>query len=406
MRPGPDRSVGMRCSGIVIAVGTSPVTAVGWPWSWRPPAPVATAAMAVLAAGIAVIACLEVTHFEPPPRHPWTDFALAAVVTLPLAAAHRRAAAVFTVIIAGDAVIWLLRPSWTAMGAIALAIAVYAVAAERGRRAAALAWGLCATGIGGTTLLLEPVYFTDGTWIVVLLLCLVSALAGDAVHARRRWHEHVASTGRRRAALEERIRLSRELHDIVAHHLTAIAVQADTAPRRRPDLPPAAAEDFAVLGDTARTALEETRQLIAFLRSEDTDRRAAPGVDQLPSLVEEAARDGLVIDSRWSGDRTPLPEVVGLAVFRVAQEALTNVRRHSGARTARIDIERRPETVTVRITDPGPTTVPHGAAPGFGLTGLHERVSALDGDLHAGPRDGGGFEVQAHLPLPPTGART
>lgn len=362
--------------------------------------------MALVAVGFAVVACLEVTHFEPPPRHPWIDAALAVVVTVPLAAAHRRAAAVFAVVIAGDAAIWLSRPSWTTMGAIALAVAVYAVAAERGRRGAALAWALCAIGIGGTTLLLEPVYFTDGTWIVVLLLCLVSALAGDAVHARRRWHEHVAATGKRRAALEERLRLSRELHDVVAHHLTAIAVQADTAPRRRPDLSSAAAEDFAVLGDTARTALEETRQLIAFLRSEDTDHRAAPGVDQLPSLVEEAARDGLVIDSRWSGERTPLPEVVGLAVFRVAQEALTNVRRHSGARTARLDIDRGTEAVTVRITDPGPTTVPNGAATGFGLTGLHERVSALGGDLRSGPRDGGGFEVVARLPLSPTGART
>jgi signal transduction histidine kinase len=220
-------------------------------------------------------------------------------------------------------------------------------------------------------------------------------------------------TAQRRAALEERLRLSRDLHDVVAHHLTAIVVQADTAPQRLPGLPDEAARGFAVLGGAARAALAETRQLISVLRADagrtgfgganpggGGDLAGGPGLDRLADLLAAAARDGLTVDLRTVGAYGPVPPAVGLTAYRVVQESLTNARRHSRAMTARVEVGRDGDALTVRVADPGPA-LPTGAPAGFGLIGLRERVGALGGRLHAGPRDGGGFEVLAWLPMSP-----
>jgi signal transduction histidine kinase len=166
-------------------------------------------------------------------------------------------------------------------------------------------------------------------------------------------------------------------------------------------LPDEAVANFSALAQTARTALAETRQLIGYLRADpDSGIKTTPGLDRLPHLVEESGRDGLIVDlAAASAVRASLPPGVALAAYRVVQEALTNVRLHSRAATARVEVTLGLRSLTVRVADPGPAIAAAGRPGGFGLVGLRERVGSLGGELSAGPREGGGFEVIAHLPL-------
>jgi signal transduction histidine kinase len=325
-----------------------------------------------------------------------------------LAALYRSPAGVCAAVLGADLAVWSLRPSWTLTGALVLPLVSYAATSSRGRAAGAAVLVVAGAGLVGATVVKAPVYLADGSWMPALLLCAMGVLAGDAVHARRRWQAHERVAAQRAAALEERLRLSRDLHDVVAHHLTAIVVQADTAPQRLPRLPDEAARSFTALGGAARAALAETRQLISYLRADagraDSEHFAdGPGLDQLADLLAAAARDGLTVDLRTVGARGPVPPAVGLAAYRVVQEALTNARRHSQAVTARVEVGRDGDALTVRVADPGPV-VPTGASAGFGLIGLRERVGSLGGRLQAGPRAGGGFEVLAWLPMSPPAA--
>ncbi|WP_041624511.1 sensor histidine kinase [Stackebrandtia nassauensis] len=396
----------------------------GLPWSWRPSRRAAIAASAILAVATTVAALAHVSHFEPPGAQPWIDYALALAGSLPLALLYRRPLAVCSIVVASDLAVWFFRPSWTMAGALVLPVVIYAATSRHGRPVAAVSWLVCATGLATATAVVAPVFLADGTWVVVALLAAVGAIAGDAAHARRRWHAHDRAARQRRAALEERLRLSRDLHDVVGHHLTAIALQADAATRRlqhdaaahagaseptptpadpasadavTSSIPPAA-NHFAVVADTARTALAETRRLIAYLR-QGTDHPTAdqPGIDELPQLIAEALRDGLIVDLHTTAPAA-VPPAIGLAAYRVVQEALTNVRKHSGAPTARVEISGPPELLTIRVADSGPAAEATTRT-GFGLTGLRERVEAQGGQLLAGPRDSGGFEVLASIPL-------
>ncbi|MDX2705581.1 sensor histidine kinase [Streptomyces sp. PA03-6a] len=208
----------------------------------------------------------------------------------------------------------------------------------------------------------------------------------------------------RRRADEERLRIARELHDVLAHSISVINVQAGVALALMDERPEQARQALTTIKAASKEALGEVRQVLGTLRSPgEAPRSPAPGLDRLPELLEQAAGAGLAVDITRDGRTGALPPGVDLAAFRIVQEALTNVIRHSGSRTARVHVTRRRDAVELRVDDDGPATTTADHAPdsggGNGLLGMRERAAALGGTVEAGPRADGGFRVMARLPL-------
>ncbi|MEU4396154.1 sensor histidine kinase [Kribbella sp. NPDC023855] len=215
----------------------------------------------------------------------------------------------------------------------------------------------------------------------------------------------------RRAVIDERLRISRELHDVVAHHISSIGIQAGGARRVMESDPEAAKNALSVIEDSSRTAVNEMRQLLGMLRAADPeldDELGVPvgkapqaGADRLPALVSSANSDVLSVGFHQIGQPLKLPETISVSVYRIAQEALTNVRRHSTARSAHVTLRYLDDTaVEVEVIDDGrPKHAPVGSR--LGHVGIRERVSLLGGETEIGPRPVGGFRVRARIPLQP-----
>ncbi|SBT39822.1 sensor histidine kinase [Micromonospora auratinigra] len=227
-------------------------------------------------------------------------------------------------------------------------------------------------------------------------------LGAVGIGGGRRW-----TAGRRRAAAErvrrdERLELARELHDVVAHHITGIVVQAQAAQLVGGRRPERARQSLAGIESAGSEALAAMRRLVGILRDDADGAPASPGPEQLAELVARFERHGVVVGLRVP-DQDPgwPPEVTG-TVYRVVREALTNVARHApDARRVTVEVGERDGTVTVEVTDDGPappTRRPRRA--GYGLLGMRERVEALGGTLAAGPRPAGGWSVEAAVPVP------
>ncbi|MDX5460293.1 sensor histidine kinase [Micromonospora tulbaghiae] len=204
----------------------------------------------------------------------------------------------------------------------------------------------------------------------------------------------------RHRATEERLRIARELHDLLGHHLSLISVQASAA-LHRPD-PERSAEALAVIKQTSRETLRELRAALGVLRQEGTTpSHPAPGLDRLDELVTTAGRRGLTVRTKVT-ETGPLPPEVDLSAYRIVQEALTNVSRHAGASTAVVRVVPDGDEVLVEVADDGAgPTGPPDAPPGNGILGMGERARALGGSLTTGPGPDGGFLVRARLPLRP-----
>ncbi|MFJ9772939.1 sensor histidine kinase [Kitasatospora sp. NPDC101157] len=214
----------------------------------------------------------------------------------------------------------------------------------------------------------------------------------------------------RHAVVEERVRIARELHDVIAHHLSALAVQAGVAEYVFASDPPAARAALAAIGATSREALEEMRGLLQVLRlsgevpcDQEPLYRAAPGLAQLGELVERTRAAGVPVRVVVAGPARTLAPGVDLCAFRVVQEALTNVIKHAGRpATATVDLCHRPDRLDGRITDDGPGDGRAVPGSGLGLIGIRERVRLYGGSVRTGPRPEGGFEVAFTLPVAPT----
>ncbi|MFG2914497.1 sensor histidine kinase [Kitasatospora sp. NPDC048298] len=257
----------------------------------------------------------------------------------------------------------------------------------------------------------------DGTTVLLIALSGAALLLGWAVRDRavaRRLlteQEQISEVEReRRTLLEERARIARELHDVVAHHMSVIAVQAASAPYRIGGVPDEAAEEFTAIAGTARESLAEMRRLLGVLRSEESggDKAPQPGVGQLAQLVETVGRAGVAAELTLEPDAADLagqaPQAVGLSAYRIVQEALANVVRHApGARTwVSLTTDGPALLVTVvNAPPPQPTESLEASAEGTGqgLVGMRERVRLVGGRLDTGPLPDGGFKVAAVLPL-------
>jgi len=228
-------------------------------------------------------------------------------------------------------------------------------------------------------------------------------LAGVLVHARRQ----AVALAARSAALErqaeqaaaaERARIARELHDIVAHHLSVVVLVAAGA-RALGGADPATLEEIEHSG---RKALAETRRLFGVLRDpgEETGRAPQPGIGELAALAGSLRAAGLEVSLSIDGDHTALPSAVTVSAYRIVQEALTNVLKHAGPARAEVTVGCADSAVTIEVTDDGPgNPEPPALTGGQGLVGMRERVALFGGDLAAGPRPGGGFTVSARLPI-------
>jgi signal transduction histidine kinase len=213
-----------------------------------------------------------------------------------------------------------------------------------------------------------------------------------------------AATRREQSLLAERSRIARELHDVVAHHISAIAIQAESARFVTPGLTEQGAERFAAIGDSARAALDEMRRLLGVMRSPDAaDLAPQPGLGQLNGLIDEHRSLGGRVRFGVRGPVTALPEAIELVAYRVMQEALTNVRRHAPAAAVDASLDFTPSLLRVAVRDDGPGSQPLDGGPvgaaGFGLVGMRERVEAIGGTLAAGDHPDGGFEIVADLPV-------
>jgi len=240
---------------------------------------------------------------------------------------------------------------------------------------------------------------------------LAAALAARTVEL-----EHEREEKARLAVVEERARIARELHDVVAHSVSVMVVQAGAERRALAGERPETAEVLETIERTGRTALAEMRRLLGMLRRSDDELALAPqpSLDGLDDLVAQVRDAGLPVDLRIDGERRALPPGVDLSAYRIVQEALTNALKHAGPATARVVVRYGRDAVDVEVADDGgrrsADTGGNGNGNGqvdggHGLVGMRERVARFGGDLHAGRRLAGGFAVRARLPLPPAERR-
>ncbi len=298
--------------------------------------------------------------------------------------------------------------------AVAMFFAVHAVTAyATGRRL------LLATAVIGAIGLIpllppDPARFNVGALLGPPTGLIAAAAMGEAARARRvaveeqlRTVRQTAAEEARRVLVEERLDIARELHDVLAHTITVIAVQAAAGADALEHRPEETRAALATVRNAARDAMTELRSTLVLLRAAETDRVAAPapGLGRLPQLVDQACAAGVSVRLVTSGAADGLPAALELAIYRIVQEALTNTIRHSAARTAAVQIGFGRDEVTVEVIDDGPMVAaatathdePQPAA--HGLVGMRERARALGGTLNAGPIPGSGFRVAARLPI-------
>jgi signal transduction histidine kinase len=371
--------------------------------------------LALVAAGLALFVSMPVGSGLPRGRFA-LGYGLVLLHTLPLAGRRRFPGAVLALVVAsGLAGAALGLPPF--FEGPAILVAVYSVAAY-GRRWVPLA-GLAVAELGLAALQLTPFEFAEieGLAPVGSMGILAAAwLLGHFAHNYRAYaaglEERTAELERareelaRRAVTEERLRLARELHDVVAHAMSVIAVQSGVGAHVADSRPGEVGKALAAIEVTSRAALTELRRLLGVLR-QDGDLQASlapvPGLANLDVLLAEVAEAGLAVRLRVEGTPTELPAGVDLSAYRIVQEALTNVVKHAGPAHAQVTIRYRDQDVTVEVIDDGRGVAAvagnGGRGTGHGLMGMAERVAAFGGDLEVGPRPGGGFRVAARLPL-------
>jgi signal transduction histidine kinase len=342
-------------------------------------------------------------------------YVLVLLHTLPLVARRRFPGAVLAVCVASGLAITALGVPPSFLGP-AMPVAVYSVAAY-GRRWVSLA-GLVVAELGLAAVWLTPAMLERSSFLFFMGFIAVAWVLGHFVGDRQVYAaqleertaelEEAREELARRAVVEERLRLARELHDVVAHAMSVIAVQSGVGAHVADSRPEEVGKALAAIEVTSRGALEELRRLLGVLR-QDSEVQASltpvPGLANLDSLLAEVGKAGLAVRVRVEGTPLQLPAGVDLSAYRIVQEALTNVVKHAGPAHAEVTIGYRDQEVTVEVTDDGRGAVPPASdgrvGTGHGLIGMRERVAAFGGDLQVGPRPGGGFRVAARLPLPP-----
>ncbi|WP_051945118.1 sensor histidine kinase [Streptacidiphilus rugosus] len=310
---------------------------------------------------------------------------------------------------------------WSVSSCCAYVLLLFVTAQRYGRDIAVAVDLLTAAAV------LLPAVLVVDLPVVVLAVAAVGVtlvlVLGESIHSRLVAERHLEQAEQQRraglarqAVLEERSRIARELHDVVAHHMSMIAIQAEAAPYKEPDLPEQTRRTFAAIREASTTALTEMRRVIGLLREEDegAERAPQPGIDSIPDMVRAARRAGMQVDLTLTGGPERPSTVLDVSVYRIVQEALSNAGRHAPGAHVAIEVDRNADGVRIHVADdgcPASTTAspPPGGNGGHGLTGMRERAALLGGTLRAGRRASGGFEVTAVLPMegavPPIGTQ-
>lgn len=335
---------------------------------------------------------------------------LAIGTTIPLAMLGRMAAACIS---SAAAVLSLAAfHTLTAAGFAALLIMLYRLASDE--QPQAMAHFTAPTLAVPFVVLIftgPPPTSSEAAALTALLAALapLAAVGGIAVQARREARDNraarqmIADTLTEHTARGERARIARELHDVVAHHISMVAVQAESARLAVEGMPLAGAQRLSAIGDTARTALVEMRRLLGVLRRDTlldgAERHPQPSLDQLNDLIDEARSvSGSAIRLILLGAPISLDPGVELVAYRIVQEALTNARRYAPGAAADVNLAYTDNSLRLQIRDNGPGPNPTELAGGHGITGMHERAAAVGGHLHTGAAPGGGYLVDATLP--------
>jgi signal transduction histidine kinase len=380
---------------------------------------VADGLLALVAAGLSLA---QMQGFPSARDRSPLNIAFVLLQTLPLVWRRRAPFTVFAVAAAAAGVQGALELRGPLFAFLALNLALYSLAAYGDRRLAirgAAVWALLLTvRLGYLIVTRWPHVAISGLYDVVDDYVLLAAawILGEGVR-QRRVHaaaledraarlEHEREEKARQAATQERLRIARELHDVVAHSLSVIGVQAgaarlllDTDPNPR-----GAREAVAAIEATANRAMAEMRRALGILRDTDASGAALaplPGLGQLPDLLDQLQAAELPVELTVAGDPRPLPASIDLSLYRIVQEALTNALKHASATHAQVVVCYGAHDITVEVTDDG-----RGAAPaaerseGAGTIGMRERVALFDGELRVGPRPQGGYAVRVCLPIP------
>ncbi|MGN5392498.1 sensor histidine kinase [Streptomyces sp. JL7001] len=244
--------------------------------------------------------------------------------------------------------------------------------------------------------------------VIALLAMAASCMAGLLSRERREHAVALRSQEVAEAVTAERLRIARELHDMVAHSIGIIAIQAGVGSRVIQTQPAEAREALRAIEATSRETLSGLRRTLVSLRqadlrataSEQSPLAPSPGLADVERLAAATADAGVRVDVRRSGEQRPVPADIDLSAYRIVQEALTNVVRHAGTGRCQVAIDYGDEELSVEVVDDGRGATENGSAHGFGIIGMRERVGLLHGHLSAGPRLEGGFRVAARLPLP------
>lgn len=413
-------------------VSVTAVKSLGRLWMWiESHARLADAALAIVLLGSALVlskVSIDLIARDPFESMPSMWAAVAGVSAMTISLAFRRRAPLVVLLVSTAGFVELAfvlgNGRVTSVTLIAYCLAVYSAAAQGrpGRRSWACAVGLVAvTAIAVRDVSDAPpdlplLFGLSIAGINVALVAAIWALGSALGSGRRRAQqlqqrtvelEREREDNARRAVFDERVRIARELHDVVAHHVSMMGVQAGAARVVLGRDPVKATAALSAIEASSRQAVTELHQLLGFLRQpgDDDDTNPRPSLGQLPRLVASMGDSDLTVQVRVEGDVRPLPATVELSAYRIVQEALTNTLKHSAASSADVCLRYEPTALEVAVIDGGPihASRPSGAG-GLGLIGMRERAVLHGGELTAGPDAGGGFAVHVRLPTPTDGA--
>jgi signal transduction histidine kinase len=364
----------------------------------------------VFAAALLAVAAVAAHSTQAGPLDGSLAALLGFLATAPIAVIRRFPGPVIGLVLAATSVFVIFaRLSWSAAAVAGwlFTVAACPVLLRRGQAILAVA-AMEVVVLLGTLNLRANATPWDATAAEALAV-IVAWGAGELLRARRQAAveqaaaaEQLRRLSERDAAARERASIARELHDVVAHHVSMIAVRAATAPYAITGLPEPGREAFGEIAEEARTALTELRVVLGVLRapgSGRSDTAPQPRLADLHELLGRMARAGMDVDMTVTGRQRPMPASVELCSYRIVQEALTNAGRHAPGSAVRVEVDYREAALGVRISNGPAGPVRPAASSGYGLTGLRERVEMLRGEFRAGPDGDGGFDVTALLPV-------
>ena len=377
----------------------------------------------LLAALLGLLCLISFVTAERTPRQPRAADLLGAALVLVAAgslAVRRRWPLAVLVLAAGSTTVLYAFDYPDSGLPLVVLIGLYSVAAHCDRRITVVA---TASLIAAVVVVVAPASGMDGgTLAGTIAVFLVAAVSGDRKKVEDAYHEQLelraAEKERerievaRRAVGEERLRIARELHDVVAHAMSVVAVQSGVGAHVIDRRPEEAKRILQTISETSRASLDEMRRLLGVLRADPEgadphgdgpdELAPAPGLGALDALVDRVVEAGVPVEATVEGERIAVPAGVDLAAYRIVQEALTNVLKHAGRARAWVVVRYEPDVVHLEVLDDGRGAGGHAlAGAGQGLVGMRERAALYGGELDAGPRTGGGYRVAATLRFAP-----